>query len=83
MLLWYIERFTHSSSKTTHPQSENIYAMLETLYGQMEKASYVLKTNLVLQNVEEARENIIFGHSVKLIISFVIINTIPGTPSVS
>nr|ABR17838.1 unknown [Picea sitchensis] len=65
----------------THPQSEQIYAMLEILYEQMRKAGYVPNTNLALQDVEEeAKENILSSHSEKLAISFGIINTSPGIP---
>lgn len=37
----------------SHPQSENIYAMLNKLGKQMEEARYVLDINFLLHDVEE------------------------------
>eukprot|EP01018_Ginkgo_biloba_P036695 Gb_15537 [translate_table: standard] len=37
----------------SHPQSEEIYALLETLAGQMKEAGYVPNTNCVLHDVDE------------------------------
>jgi hypothetical protein len=49
--------------------------MLEILHGKMKEVGYVPSTNLVLQYVEEAKENILCNHSEKLAITFEIINT--------
>eukprot|EP01018_Ginkgo_biloba_P030291 Gb_23126 [translate_table: standard] len=64
----------------SHPQSEEIYAMLERLIGQMKKAGYVPDTSFVLHDVEEEeKEYILCTHSEKLAIAFGIIETSPGT----
>eukprot|EP01018_Ginkgo_biloba_P030400 Gb_19693 [translate_table: standard] len=66
---------------TSHPQSEEIYAMLESLSGKMEAAGYVPDTNFVLQDVkEEEKESILCSHSERLAIAFGLINAPPGTP---
>ncbi|XP_057835649.2 pentatricopeptide repeat-containing protein At5g66520 isoform X2 [Cryptomeria japonica] len=65
----------------SHPQSEQIYAMLETLSRQMEEAGYAPDTNFVLHDLEEeVKERMLYSHSEKLAIAFGIINTSPGTP---
>eukprot|EP01018_Ginkgo_biloba_P030295 Gb_23124 [translate_table: standard] len=64
----------------SHPQSEEIYAMLERLIGQMKKEGYVPDTSFVLHDVEEEeKEYILCTHSEKLAIAFGIIETSPGT----
>ena len=65
----------------SHPQSEQIYAVLDTLSCQMEEAGYTLDTNFVLRDVEEeVKERMLYSHSEKLAIAFGIINISPGTP---
>jgi pentatricopeptide repeat protein len=65
----------------SHPQSEQIYALLENLAGQMEVAGYVPDTKFVLHDVEEeVKEDLLYSHSEKLAIAFGLINTSPGTP---
>eukprot|EP01018_Ginkgo_biloba_P026598 Gb_12372 [translate_table: standard] len=65
----------------SHPQSDQIYAMLETLAGQMKEAGYVPDTNFVLHDVEEeVKEHMIGSHSEKLAIAFGLISTSPGSP---
>jgi len=65
----------------SHPQTENIYAMVERLSGQMKAAGYVPDTNFVLRDVEhEQKEHSLFHHSEKLAIAFGLISTHPGTP---
>lgn len=78
-----IENEVHSflAWDKAHPQSEEIYTTLESLAGQMKDAGYVPDKNFVLHDVEEEeKENILYGHSEKLAISFGLINTGPGAP---
>eukprot|EP01018_Ginkgo_biloba_P036993 Gb_08070 [translate_table: standard] len=64
----------------SHPQSENIYAILEALAGQMKQAGYVPDTNFVLHDVEEdLKKHMLGSHSEKLAIAFGLIGTSPGT----
>eukprot|EP01018_Ginkgo_biloba_P028984 Gb_03512 [translate_table: standard] len=68
----------------SHPQTENIYAMLERLSGQMKEAGYVPDTNFVLHNVEqEQKEHSLGHHSEKLAIAFGLISTHPGMQTAS
>eukprot|EP01018_Ginkgo_biloba_P026101 Gb_02613 [translate_table: standard] len=65
----------------SHPQTENIYAMLDKLSQKMEKAGYVSDTNSVLHDVEdEHKEHMLSHHSEKLAIAFGLISTTHGTP---
>ncbi|XP_057823026.2 pentatricopeptide repeat-containing protein At3g12770 [Cryptomeria japonica] len=65
----------------SHPQSEQIYAMLKSLAREMEDAGYVPCTSSVLHDVEEeVKENMLFSHSEKLAIAFGLISTSPGMP---
>jgi pentatricopeptide repeat protein len=65
----------------SHPQSEEIYAMLDHLGGQMKKFGYVPDKNFVLHDVEdEEKEHILCYHSEKLAIAFGLISTSLGTP---
>jgi pentatricopeptide repeat protein len=65
----------------SHPQSEDIYAMLESLTEQLRELGYFPDTRVVLHNVdEEEKENILNAHSEKLAIAFGVIKTCPGTP---
>eukprot|EP01018_Ginkgo_biloba_P003036 Gb_26695 [translate_table: standard] len=65
----------------SHPQTDEIYAMLERLSRQMEEAGYVPNTNFVLHNVEQhEKEHLLCYHSEKLALSFALINTPPGSP---
>ncbi|XP_057821050.2 pentatricopeptide repeat-containing protein At3g12770 [Cryptomeria japonica] len=72
---------TFYAGDKSHPQSNEIYAMLDSLAQEMEKAGYVPNTNFVLHDVEEEeKEDMLSSHSEKLAIAFVLINTSPGTP---
>jgi pentatricopeptide repeat protein len=65
----------------SHPQMEEINAMLEKLVGQLKKAGYVPNTDFVLHDVEqEQKQQSLFHHSEKLAIAFGLISTPPGTP---
>jgi pentatricopeptide repeat protein len=64
----------------SHPQSEEIYAMLQNLAAQIKEAGYAPDTSFVLHSVEEEeKENSLCSHSEKLAITFGLINTSPGT----
>eukprot|EP01018_Ginkgo_biloba_P004838 Gb_17076 [translate_table: standard] len=64
----------------SHPQLEEIYAMLESLAKQIKEVGYVPATNFVMHDVEEEeKEYILCGHSEKLAIAFGLINTCPAT----
>eukprot|EP01018_Ginkgo_biloba_P002567 Gb_33719 [translate_table: standard] len=63
----------------SHPQTEDIHAILERLAGQMKEEGYVPNTNFVLRDVdEEHKEDILSHHSEKLAIAFGLIATPPG-----
>eukprot|EP01018_Ginkgo_biloba_P019138 Gb_38417 [translate_table: standard] len=65
----------------SHPQCEEIYAMLETLSEQMKEAGYVPNKNFVLLKVgDEEKEHMLCSHSEKLAIAFGLINTTSGVP---
>ncbi|GLJ15071.1 hypothetical protein SUGI_0246360 [Cryptomeria japonica] len=65
----------------SHPQLEEINAMLDNLAGRMKKEGYVPDKNFALHDVEdEEKEHILCHHSEKLAIAFGLINTSPGTP---
>eukprot|EP01018_Ginkgo_biloba_P003994 Gb_27879 [translate_table: standard] len=68
------------SGDRSHPQTEKIYAMLKSLAERMEEADYITNTNTGKDELEEAKEYILCGHSEKLAIAFGLINTSPGTP---
>ncbi|GLJ40523.1 hypothetical protein SUGI_0835830 [Cryptomeria japonica] len=63
----------------SHPQTQEIYAMLERLSAQLSEAGYVPHTNSVLYDVdEEEKHHILRHHSEKLAIAFGLIRT-PAT----
>eukprot|EP01018_Ginkgo_biloba_P024636 Gb_26501 [translate_table: standard] len=73
--------YTFLVGDRSHPQTQEIYAMLERLSGQTKEAGYVPDTNFVLCDVEdEQKENALCHHSEKLAIAFGLISTSPGTP---
>lgn len=65
----------------SHPQVQEIYAILETLSRQIKKVGYVPDTNFVLHDVEdEYKDDFMRYHSGKLAIDFGLISTPSGTP---
>ncbi|XP_057870853.1 pentatricopeptide repeat-containing protein At4g14050, mitochondrial [Cryptomeria japonica] len=63
----------------SHPQMEEIYALLRRLSRQMSAAGYVPDKKFVLHDVEdEQKELSLSHHSEKLAIAFGILNTTPG-----
>jgi len=68
------------SGDKSHPQKDDIYAMLDKLAREMKEAGYVPGTNAVLLDVEdEQRELLLWCHSEKLAIAFGMIATPPQT----
>eukprot|EP01018_Ginkgo_biloba_P038127 Gb_19299 [translate_table: standard] len=66
--------------ENSHPQLEQLYAVLVDLAGRMREIGYVPDTNFALRDVEqEEKENILCGHSEKLAVAFGLINTCPRT----
>eukprot|EP01018_Ginkgo_biloba_P003535 Gb_32077 [translate_table: standard] len=64
----------------SHPQTNEIYAMLEELGRQMMEAGFMPDKNIVLYNVEDEQKEILLSHhSEKLAIAFGLINTPRGT----
>ncbi|KAJ4967986.1 hypothetical protein NE237_014687 [Protea cynaroides] len=64
----------------SHPQYEEIAAMLEKLDGEMRALGYVPKTEFVLHELdEEVKERMLCNHSERLAIAFGLLNTRPGT----
>lgn len=73
--------YTFVAGDRSHPQSEEIYAMIDNLTSQMKEIGYVPDTNFVLHNIEEElKEYILCHHSEKLAIAFGLISTPQGTP---
>ncbi|XP_049931708.1 pentatricopeptide repeat-containing protein At3g63370, chloroplastic [Nymphaea colorata] len=65
----------------SHPQSEEIYAMLAEIKVKLEKAGFMSQTKLVLHDVgEEKKVNMLYSHSERLAISFGLISTNPLSP---
>eukprot|EP01018_Ginkgo_biloba_P021054 Gb_39558 [translate_table: standard] len=65
----------------SHPQTEEIYAMLEKFAWQMKEAGYVPDTNFVLHDVgQQQKEQFLWYHSERLAIAFGLISKPIGTP---
>ncbi|XP_062210486.1 pentatricopeptide repeat-containing protein At4g37170 [Phragmites australis] len=65
----------------THPQAEEIYALLRKLFVKMREEGYVADTGSVLHDVEdEQKEQDIGYHSERLAVAFGIIATPQGAP---
>ncbi|XP_050216091.1 pentatricopeptide repeat-containing protein ELI1, chloroplastic-like [Mercurialis annua] len=78
-----IDRKVHSfeSGDRSHPLSRKIYSCLHNVVKKMKKIGYVPNTSMVMQNVDDdAKEEIVLGHSEKLAIGLALISTPPGTP---
>lgn len=64
----------------SHPQIEDIYAKLRQLNHLLKEVGYKPDTSSVLYNVdEETKEKMLWDHSERLAIAFVLINTGPNT----
>ncbi|XP_058114018.1 pentatricopeptide repeat-containing protein At4g30700 [Magnolia sinica] len=69
-----------TATDRSHPQSDEIYAMLEKLIGKMTEAGFRAETDVALYDVEEEeKEQMVKVHSEKLAIAFGLISTEPGT----
>lgn len=65
----------------SHPQSEEIYAMLTEITKRLRLKGYVPQTGNVLVDIEEEeKENALSYHSEKIAIAFMLLKTAPGTP---
>ncbi|KAK7303080.1 hypothetical protein RJT34_13979 [Clitoria ternatea] len=65
----------------SHPQSQNVYALLEKITELLKSEGYVPHTANVLADIEEEeKEQALSYHSEKLAIAFMLLNTAPGTP---
>lgn len=65
----------------SHPQKEEIYAMLAEINKKLKLEGYVPQTENVFADIEEEeKENALSYHSEKIAIAFMLINTPPGTP---
>lgn len=54
----------------SHPQTEKIYATLQNLALRMRKAGYLPDTKIIMHDLEDEKDNVIFNQSKKLEISF-------------
>lgn len=64
----------------SHPQMEEIHAMLEEMIEKLKPAGYVPNTSQVLFSIdEEEKETALCQHSEKLAIAFGLLKTAPGT----
>ncbi|KAK6240363.1 Pentatricopeptide repeat - like 10 [Theobroma cacao] len=65
----------------SHPQSEEIYAMLAEITKRLRLEGYAPHTANVLADIEEEeKENALSYHSEKIAIAFMLLKTAPGTP---
>lgn len=65
----------------SHPQSEDVYALLEKITELLKLEGYVPHTANVLADIEEEeKEQALSYHSEKVAIAFMLLNTTPGTP---
>jgi len=66
---------------SSHPQKEEINALLESFNNQMKDVGYIPKIDFVLYDVEqEDKEYILCGHTEKLALAFGLINTFTKMP---
>lgn len=64
----------------SHPQTHDVYAKLKDLNLRLKEAGYKPDTTSVFYDVEEeVKEKMLWDHSERLAIAFVLINTGPGT----
>ncbi|XP_057430870.1 pentatricopeptide repeat-containing protein At4g21065 [Lotus japonicus] len=65
----------------SHPQSQDVYALLEKITELLKLEGYVPRTENVLADIEEEeKEQALSYHSEKVAIAFMLLNTAPGTP---
>ncbi|KAJ7969047.1 Pentatricopeptide repeat-containing protein family [Quillaja saponaria] len=65
----------------SHPQSQEVYALLEEMTQKLKLEGYVPHTANVLKDIEEEeKEQCLSYHSERIAIAFMLINTAPGTP---
>ncbi|TYH37576.1 hypothetical protein ES332_D12G050700v1 [Gossypium tomentosum] len=65
----------------SHPQSDQIYAMLAEITKRLRLEGYAPHTENVLADIEEEeKENALSYHSEKIAVAFMLLKTAPGTP---
>jgi len=65
----------------SHPQSQQIYALLGTLMERIKALGYVPQTDFALHDVDdEEKTSLLSEHSEKLALAFGILTSSPGTP---
>ncbi|XVF35890.1 hypothetical protein REPUB_Repub19eG0010200 [Reevesia pubescens] len=64
----------------SHPEAERIYNNLEELIGKITKTGFMSKTEFVLHDIDEVRENMINEHSEKLAMAFGLLVTDAAMP---
>ncbi|XP_020237020.1 pentatricopeptide repeat-containing protein At4g21065 [Cajanus cajan] len=65
----------------SHPQSQDVYALLEKISELLKLEGYVPHTANVLADIEEEeKEQALSYHSEKVAVAFMLLNTAPGTP---
>lgn len=65
----------------SHPQTEEIHAMLAEITKKLKLEGYVPRTENVFADIEEEeKEDALSYHSEKIAIAFMLVNTAPGTP---
>ncbi|XP_058112302.1 pentatricopeptide repeat-containing protein At1g15510, chloroplastic-like [Magnolia sinica] len=68
------------SGDESHPQMNDIRAVLNGLYERMKTAGFDMPENNCMDEVEASKEEIFCGHSERLAVAFGLINTTPGMP---
>lgn len=65
---------------TSHPETDNIYAMLEVMMSRLKVAGYLPdKSKVLLDMDEEEKEDSLCRHSEKIAIAYGLLSTCPGT----
>ncbi|KAJ8478282.1 hypothetical protein OPV22_022009 [Ensete ventricosum] len=68
------------SSDASHPQIQEIYAVLKGLYDRIKAAGFTLPEDQSIAGMEASKSDIFCGHSERLAVAFGLINTTPGMP---
>lgn len=68
------------SGDESHPQIEEIQAVLNGLYSRMESAGFNISEQRSLNQIEASKAGILCGHSERLAVGFGLISSTPGTP---
>ncbi|XP_020244068.1 pentatricopeptide repeat-containing protein At1g15510, chloroplastic isoform X2 [Asparagus officinalis] len=68
------------SGDESHPQINEIRAVLNGLYDRMEVAGFNVSENRLSNQIEASKADIFCGHSERLAVGFGLISSTPGTP---